>query len=185
MRISFPVLILGVMLALVGCDQKNSANVTVRDKDGSVTISANGQQFAMHGHDGAQGEVTISGNGGNFTVHAGDGKSVVVVNAAGVNVGSKLPTFVSIYPGAKVVSTMSGGDSRTGGGTVTFVSNAAPAAVIGFYRQKTASAGFRQNLDANDNGSLLYSATSGNRTVQVLASSDGSGTHAQITWSGR
>jgi uncharacterized Zn-binding protein involved in type VI secretion len=185
MRISIPVLMLGATLALAGCDQKNSANVTIKDKDGSVTISANGQQFAMHGHDGAQGEVTISGNSGNFTVHAGDGKSVVEVNAAGVNVSGKLPAFVAIYPGAKVVSTVSGGDGKTGGGTVAFVSNAAPAAVIGFYRQKAASAGFRQNLDANDNGSLLYSATSGNRTVQVLASSDGGGTHAQITWSGQ
>src|SRR6185503_3049484 len=102
MRISIPVLMLGATLALAGCDQKNSANVTIKDKDGSVTISANGQQFAMHGHDGA-------------------------------HVNSKLPAFVSIYPGAKVVSTVSGGDGKTGGGTVAFVSNAAPAAVIGFY----------------------------------------------------
>ena len=185
MRILFPVLTLGATLALAGCDQKNSANVTIKEKDSSITISANGQQFAVHGHDGAQGEVTISGNSGNFTVHAGDGKSVVEVNAVGVNVSGQLPAFVPIYPGAKVVSTVSGGDGKNGGGTVAFVSNAAPAAVIGFYRQKTASAGFRQNLDANDNGSLLYSAISGNRTVQVLASSDGSGTHAQITWSGQ
>jgi hypothetical protein len=175
----------GVTLALAGCDQKNSANVTIKDKDGSVTISANGQHFAMHGHDGAQGEVTISGNGGNFTVHAGDGKSVVEVNAAGVNVGGKLPAFVAIYPAAKVVSTVSGGDGKSGGGTVVFESNAAPPTVIGFYKQKVVAAGFRQNLDANDNGSLLYSASSGDRTVQVLASSDGNGTHAQITWAGQ
>ncbi|HEX3652254.1 MAG TPA: hypothetical protein VHU18_05450 [Rhizomicrobium sp.] len=182
---SISVLMLGATLALAGCDQKNAANVTIKNKDGSVVISANGQHFSVQGHDGAQSEVNISGNGGNFTVHAGDGKSVVEVNAAGVKVGGKLPAFVAIYPGAKVVSTVSGGDGKSEGGTVTFESNAAPAAVIGFYKQQTASAGFRQNVDINNNGSLMYSASAGDRTLQVLASSDSSGTHAQVTWSGQ
>ena len=81
MRILFPVLTLGCDARSGWLRSEEFANVTIKDKDGSVTISANGQQFAMHGHDGAQGQVTISGNSGNFTVHAGDGKSVVEVNA--------------------------------------------------------------------------------------------------------
>ncbi|HEY1962107.1 MAG TPA: hypothetical protein VGG69_06805, partial [Rhizomicrobium sp.] len=113
-----------------------------------------------------------------------DGSSSVDINANGVDVGGKLPAFVSVFPGAKVVSSATGSDAN-GGGTVVMETNSPPADVIGFYRTKAASAGFKQNLDANDAGSLLYSASSGSKTVQVLASKDAEGTHAQVTWSGK
>lgn len=172
-----------VALAIAGCDQDK--NVTVKDKNGSVTISANGQQVAVHASDAKDGDVTISGSGGNFTVHSSDGNSTVDVNANGVNVRGKLPSFVSIYPGAKVISVVSGGSDHGGGGTIAFETGAGPDDVIGFYKQKAAGSGFAQNLNANDAGSLLYSATSGTKTIQVLASRDSQGTHAQVTWSGR
>src|ERR1041385_370235 len=102
MRALLPIVLAGTLLA--GCDQKEGANVTVKDKNGDVTISANGQHFTMKANDGSHSEVTISGSGGHFTMHAGDGKSVVDINASGgVDVGGKLPGFVSVYPGAKVI----------------------------------------------------------------------------------
>jgi hypothetical protein len=184
MRTRFPLLTVAAMAMLMsGCDQNKS--VAVKDKDGDVTISANGQQFHVHANDGKQSDVTVSGNGGNVTVHSTDGNATVMVNAAGMNVSGKLPGFVNIYPGAKVVSTVNGGSASGGGGTVAFETGAAPADVIGFYKQKAAASGFTQNLDANDSGSLLYSATSGGKTIQVLASKDTGGTHAQVTWSGK
>lgn len=118
-------------------------------------------------------------------MHGDDGNSVVEINANGVHVHGKLPDFVAIYPGAKVVSSVTGGGANGGGGTLAFESDASPDAVIGFYKQKTARGGFRQNVDANDNGSLIYAATAGSKTIQVLASKDGAGTHAQVTWSGQ
>jgi hypothetical protein len=170
------------MLSLSGCDQ--GKNITIKDKNGSVTISANGQHVGVHASDGKDGDVTISGNGGNFTVHTSDGNSTVEVNANGVSASSNLPAFVNVYPGAKVVSSVSGGGDHGSGGTVAFETGAAPATVIGFYKQKAAASGFTQNLDANDSGSLIYAATSGDKTIQVLASKDSTGTHAQVTWSG-
>ena len=180
MRASVRILLAGVLL-LAGCGQKN--DVTVRDKNGSVTVSANGQHFIVRGNDGAHGDVTIAGNGERVVMHAGDGKSAVEINANGVNVSGKMPDFVSLYPGAKVVSSVTGGGAHGGGGTMAFETRAAPADVIGFYKQKTASGGFRQSVDENDNGSLIYAASSGSKTIQVLASKDGNGTHAQVTWS--
>jgi hypothetical protein len=186
MRARISLLLLAGMVGLAGCDQNKSADITVKDKDGSVSISANGQHFTMRGGDGKQGNVTISGNGEHFTMHATDGgKAVVDIDANGVNVRGKLPAFLGVYPGAKVTSSVSGGDNSGGGGTVVFETRSAPADVIGFYRQKAAAAGFQQTLDANDAGTLLYSASSGAKAIQVLASKDSEGTHAQVTWSGK
>jgi hypothetical protein len=184
MRTRIPLLLVVASAMLMsGCDQNKS--VTVKDKDGDVNISANGQQFHVHANDGKQSDVTVSGSGGNVTVHSTDGNATVEVNSAGVNVGGKLPGFVNIYPGAKVVSNINGGSTGNGGGTVAFETGAAPADVIGFYKQKASGSGFTQTLDANDAGSLLYSASSGSKSIQVLASKDSSGTHAQVTWSGK
>lgn len=168
-------------LLVASCGQKDSANIVVKDKDGGVTISANGQHFTMNAGDG-KNRVTINGNGEHFVMHAGDGRSEVRIDTNGVNVRGGLPAFVSIYPEAKVVSLVSGSAK---GGTMVLETKAAPDAVIGFYRQKAEGAGFKQILSANDAGNLLYGASSGPRTVQVLASKDGDGTHAQVAWSDR
>ena len=178
-------ILLGSLGLLAGCDQNKSADIHVKDKDGSVTISANGQHFTMQARDGKSGDVTVNGNGEHFTMHSSDGSSSVDINANGVDVSSKLPSFVSVFPGARVVSSASGSSANGGGGTVVMETKSSPADVIGFYKSKAASAGFKQNLDANDSGSLLYSAASGGKTIQVLASKDAEGTHAQVTWSGK
>jgi len=183
MQRNISLLVLAAALALAGCDQ--GKNVTIKDKNGSVTVSANGQHITVHSDNGKDGEVTINGNGTNYTVRSSEGNSTVEVNTKGVNVSGRLPAFVNIYPGAKVISSVNGGGSHNGGGTVAFETGATPAAVIGFYKEKAAASGFQQNLDANDAGSLIYSATSGTKTIQVLASKDSSGTHAQVTWSGQ
>src|SRR5437773_8943497 len=72
------------MFLLAGCDQNKGANVTIKDKDGNVTISANGQHFTMQGTDGKSGSVIISGHGDQFTMKTSDGKSLVEINANGV-----------------------------------------------------------------------------------------------------
>ena len=59
-----------------------------------------------------------------------DGKSLVEINANGVKITGNLPRFVGIYPGAKVTSSIAGGDSNGAGGTLVMESSAAPADVI-------------------------------------------------------
>ena len=185
MRLFATILLIGGVGLLEGCDQNKSADIHVKDKDGSVTISANGQHFTMQANGGKSGDVTVNGNGQHFTMHSSDGSSSVDINTNGVDVSSKLPSFVSVFPGAKVVSSATGSDANGGGGTVVMETKSPPADVIGFYKTRAASSGFKQNLDANDSGSLLYSASSEGKTIQVLASKDAEGTHAQVTWSGK
>lgn len=183
MRVYFPLVVAVSTFALAGCDQ--GKNVTVKDKHARVTISANGQQFAVQTNNRKKSDVTVSGNGADVTVHAPEGNTTVQVNANGVNTSGTMPAFVNIYPGATVVSSVNGGNAKGNAGTVTLETTALPSDVIDFYKQKAAASGFVQKVDANDFGALLYSATSGTKTIQVLASKDSKGTHAQVTWSGQ
>lgn len=183
MRARFLLVMLAGTALLAGCDQNKNA-VTVKDKNGSVTVSANGQHVTVQGGDNG-GNVTVSGNGSQVTMQADNGKSMVQINTGGVDTHGKLPGFVAVYPGAKVISSVSGSGGSGAGGTIQLEISATPDRVVEFYKQKTTAAGFQQTLDANDAGSLLYAATSGKRTVQVLPSADGTGTHAQVTWSGQ
>lgn len=178
-------LLAGSLLLLAGCDQNGGANVTVRDKDGTVTVSANGQHITVRGNDGSDANVTISGHGQQFSVKSDDGRSVVEINGSGVNVSGKLPAYIGVYPGAKVSSSMVGGDASGVGGTLIMDTNAQPADIIKFYKQKTDAAGFKQTLSMDQGGTLVYSAAAGERGIHVLAARTDSGTHAQVTWSGR
>lgn len=178
MRLS--VSLVAACLLLAACGQKDHADVVVKDKDGSLTISANGQHFTMQASDGSKGQVNINANGQRVTMHAADGSAVVNIDTHGVDTSGKLPAFISIYPGAHVMSLVTGNGQA---GTMTLQAKAAPAEIVGFYKQKAEGAGFKQTLSANDAGNLLYGATFAGRTVQVLASKDSDGTHAQVTWS--
>ena len=185
MRAFVPIFLAAGALLLAGCDQNKGANVTIKNKDGNVTISANGQHFTMQGTDGKSGSVIISGHGDHFTMKTSDGKSLVEINANGVKITGNLPRFVGIYPGAKVTSSIAGGDSNGAGGTLVMESSAAPADVIAFYRKKSDGAGFRQTLNMDQGGTLVYAAASGEKQLQVLAAKTDTGTHAQVTWSGK
>lgn len=185
MRGGVSIFIAGAALLLSACDQNKSADVKIRDKDGNVTISANGQHLSVQSAGGKNEEVTISANSQNFSMRANDGKSSVAINANGVNVSSTLPGFVTVYPGAKVTTTAAGEDSSSTGGTLVMETKAAPSEVIAFYKQKSEGAGFRQTLNMDQGGTLVYAATSGARQLQVLAAKTDTGTHAQVTWSGK
>jgi hypothetical protein len=60
---------------------------------------------------------------------------------------------------------------------------AAPADVIGFYKKRAEGAGFKETMNMNMAGQLMYAAQSGDETVQVMAAKTGDGTHAQVNWS--
>ncbi|HEX3164582.1 MAG TPA: hypothetical protein VHQ92_18565, partial [Pseudolabrys sp.] len=55
---------------LAACDQNSKSNdISVKGENGSVTISANGQNFTMKASDGKTANFSMSGNGGHFTMH--------------------------------------------------------------------------------------------------------------------
>jgi hypothetical protein len=164
MRAVLPLVLLAAAGLLAGCDQKPK-------EENHVSIA------------GKEGNVTISGNGQHMTMKADNGKTVVEVNSNGIG-STKMPDFAPLYPGAKVQAAVTA--SENGGGTVSFETNAQPADVIAFYKQKTGAAGLAEKLNMAAEGNLTYMAADadGKKTVQVVATKADPGSHVQVYWQG-
>jgi len=167
MRTALSMILASGLIVLSGCDQnkkEDGEKITIRDKDNHVTVSGNGQ---------------------HVTVHASDGNAQVDINTNGVNVTAKLPSFVAIYPGAKVATSAIGTDKDGAGGTLVMETKASPADVMGFYKQKALASGFKETMNMDMSGTLMFTGQSGDDTIHVLVSKADEGTHAQVTWSGK
>jgi hypothetical protein len=173
-------------VALAACDQNSKSNdVTVKGENGTVTISANGQNFTMKASDRKSGNFTMSGNGSHFTINASDGKQNVEINTTG-GVNAKLPDFVTVYPGGKVRSTTISAGKDGAGGSHSFETTASPAAVIAWYKQKAANEGLSKAIDMNMGPTTMFTANTegGKKTLQVIAASSAGGAQVQVNWSG-
>jgi hypothetical protein len=170
---------------LAACDQNpNSDKVTVNGQNGNVTISANGHQFSIKADGDKNGSFAMSGDNGHFTMHASDGKQTVDINSTGGSRDVHLPDFVTSYPGAKHQSTTIGSSVTGTTGAVTFETSDSPAAVISFYKQKSAGEGLSQVQDMNMGPMTMFTANAdgGKKALQVIASASGSGAHVQVNW---
>ena len=134
----------------------------------SVTISGNG------------GNVTVSGDSGHMIMKSDDGKTTVEVNSNGIG-NVAMPDFAPLYPGAKVLSSVTG-SGNGGGAMVMFKVAAAPADIIAFYKQKTAAAGMGETLNASEGAGMMFVASKDKKTVQVIATKSDSGTQVQVIW---
>ena len=155
-------------MVLAGCGKKHE------EESRHITIS------------GKDGNVTISGNGEHFTMKSDNGKTTFEVNAGGLGANVKMPAFLPLYPGAKVQSSLAGTDGKGGGGMVMFETGARPADVIGFYKQKSAAAGFTEsfNMQSGDMTTFASGAKEGKKGMQVVATKTDHGANVQVTWSG-
>ena len=173
---------------LAACDQNPKSNgVTIKGQNGSVTISANGQHFAINANGDKNGSFTMSGSDGHFTMKASDGDKTVVINSTGGLTHVHIPEFVAGYPGAKIQTTTIGSSPSGVSGTFTFETTDSPAAVIAFYKQKSADNGFSQVVNMNTGSATMFTANadSGKKVLQVMASTSGSGAHVQVNWTGK
>jgi hypothetical protein len=160
MRFGVIAVCLGVGVFVAACGKSD-------DKVG-VTIAGNG------------GNATISGNGAHMTMKTDDGKTTVEVNSNGIG-NVAMPDFAPLYPGAKVLSSVTG-SGNGGGAMVIFTAAAAPADIIAFYKQKTAAAGMSETLNASEGNAMTFIAGKDKKTVQVIASKSDSGTQVQLIW---
>jgi hypothetical protein len=173
---------------LAACDQNpKSDNVTINGRNGNVTISANGHQFSIKAEGDKNGSFSMSGDSGHFTMHASDGKQTVDINSTGGSRDVHIPDFVTSYPGAKRQSTTVGSSVTGTTGAVTFETTDSPAAVIAFYKQKSAGAGLSQAANMNMGPMSMFTANAdgGKKTLQVIASPSGSGAHVQVNWAAK
>ena len=180
---------IAMMPLLAGCDRNSKSNdVTVKGQNGTVTISANGQNFTMKASDDKNGNFSMSGSGGHFTMKASDGKQSVEINATGGGTHTKVPDFVAVYPGGKVESTTVSAGKDGNSGTLSFQTAATPAAVIAWYKQKAAGEGLAKAVDMDMGGTTMFTAHAEGekKTLQVVAASSGSGgAQVQVNWSAK
>ncbi|MGC9953185.1 MAG: hypothetical protein ABSD21_02760 [Rhizomicrobium sp.] len=148
---------------VAGCDQHPSKTVKIKGKDGSVTITSNGE---------------------HVTMKSDNGKTTVEINTNGLG-NQRLPDFAPVYPGAQVKGSVTA--QTEGGGTFAFESSAAPEKVIAFYKDKAKSAGLAEKLSMSGNGGMTYvaSADDGKKTLQVIAAKSGTGSQVEVYWAAR
>ena len=182
------ILLAASAILLAGCDQNPKSNdVSIKGQNGSVTISANGQNFTMKANDDKSGNFTMSANGGHFTMKASDGKQTVDINASGHGADVHLPDFVTDYPGARMKSTTVNAGASGAAGSIIFETPDSPASVIAYYKKKAADEGFTKGLDMSMGATTVFSANAegGKKTFQVIAAKSGSGARVQVNWSGK
>ncbi len=145
---------------VAGCDQHPSKTTKIKGKDGSVTITSNGE---------------------HATIKADDGKTTVEINSN--SLGSlKPPDFAPVYPGAQIKGSVMA--QTEGGGTFILESSAAPDRVIAFYKDRAKSAGLTEKLFMAGEGGATYmaSANDDKKTLQVVVAKAGAGSQVQVTW---
>ena len=98
------------------------------------------------------------------------------------------PAFAALYPGAQAdgPATIANGPAGPGG-LITFTTDAAPDAVVAFYRQRAEAAGLAPVMAMNQGEARAYGAAArkaDGATLQVVASPGEDGlTSVQLTWS--
>lgn len=124
---------------------------------------------------------------GHVTITGANGEKVEIGGTQ--DVAGKMPSYLPMYPGGEVKSSMFGNGKDGVGGMVAFHTSASAADIIAFYKGKATAAGMADQMDMNTGGTTMYVGTNAktNESVQVAATkaSDGAGTDVQLTWSNK
>jgi hypothetical protein len=150
-------------IALTGCGQKDESK-TVRTEGGG-TVTTETHSDGSHTY-----TVTDDKGGGQVTIGAGASGAMTY------------PAYAPAFPGAKVMSTISA--SGKPGGMVIFHADAAPAAVVAFYKKAATGAGLADLLNMQSGTTQSYSAINEKTHDQmtVVAAKTDDGTQVQLTW---
>jgi hypothetical protein len=149
---------IAIGLAIGGCDQKSE-----KKKD----------------------HVSITGGGHKITIQSDKGQAKVEIATDEKGLSVKTPDFVSIYPGAKVLSSLTGADDSANGGGVAYTTSASPADVIAFYRKKAKAEGMKETMNAEMGGTRILAAKNEKtgESFHVNAVPSDGGTQASLFWS--
>lgn len=144
-------------VGLAGCDDKSPAGV-------SAAAETLGAEVADAAEVGAKTASALA--------HAGSAEQI-----AGA------PAFVALYPGAQIQEPEAGSPAKQ----ITFITDAAPDAVIAFYKDRAESSGLHPMAAMNQGEARAYGASDRNeagKSIQVVASPGENGqTSVQLNWS--
>jgi hypothetical protein len=133
-------------------------------------------------------QVSVSRDSGKITIQSDNGKTKVEIATADSGLTAKLPDFVQLYPGAKIVSNMQGSAETGMSGGVIFTVKDTPDAVIAFYRSKAKAEGMTEAMNMQSNGARVFIASAKDKQhslhVSAAPSEDG-GSQVSVFWSGK
>jgi len=158
MRRIFTVVMIGAAIGLVGCGKTDTKTYS----------------------DGKGNNVSVSNTGDHMTITGANGEKVEF----GTGANAKMPSYLPLYPGAKVTASFSGQGKDGSGGMVAFHAAATPADIIAFYKQKAASAGMADTMNMDAGGTMTYMASNekAKTTLSVSATKGSDGSDGQVTW---
>lgn len=122
---------------------------------------------------------------GVAVVQAAPESTIAVADAAAID---GAPAFAALYPGAQADGPATVASGPTGpGGLITFTTDAAPDAVVAFYRQRAEASGLAPVMAMNQGEARAYGAAArqeNGASLQVVAApGEGGLTSVQLTWS--
>ena len=159
MRFMISCAIIAVAFGLSACGQSNTTTTSTADGTVTTTTTNEGSTTTVVGANGETAQITSGGAG-----------------------SVQLPESMPLYPGAKVTTSVSGGNTSQKTTSVAFETNATIDQVIAFYKQKAAGLGLTDVVSSSDGGTTMFMATKDETMVQIIASKGTSSTEAQLTW---
>ncbi|MEI9933024.1 MAG: hypothetical protein WDM89_21440 [Rhizomicrobium sp.] len=117
-----------------------------------------------HVYSDGKNTVAVANNGdGHMTVTGSNGEKMEF----GAGAEAKMPSYLPLYPGAKVTASFTGQGKDGSAGMVSFSTSDAPEAVIAFYKQKAGAAGMADTMNMNSAGTTVYVAANEKAKTQV------------------
>ncbi len=157
MRRIFTVVMIGAAIGLVGCGKTDTKTYS----------------------DGKGNNVSVSNAGDHMTITGSNGEKVEF----GTGASAKMPSYLPLYPGAKVTASFSG-QGKTARAACRLHAAATPADIIAYYKQKAASAGMADTMNMDAGGTMTYMASNekAKTTLSVSATKGSDGSDGQVTW---
>ena len=171
-------------VAIGACDQSSKSNDdTIQGENGSVTFATNGQNFTMTVSNHSNDNFALTG-GGLFTMKTYGGRHSVEIDGNHGEIRMKLPDFVPLYPAANVQGTKIESVAEGTEGTFLFETSDSPAAVIAWYKQKSARDGFLHPINVITGATTVFTtdADDGRKSLRIDATSSASSTQVHVDW---
>lgn len=114
------------------------------------------------------------GEAANIKIESADGSATVNIDGGGGD--AKLPLGLAVYPGAKVVSTMTTNADGKSGGMVVMESKADRDTVVAWYRKAVEAKGFKveSEITTQELKSISGRKDNGSFSLQVTPTENGS-----------
>lgn len=135
-----------------------------------------GEKTVYSDAEGNEVNVTREGDGdaSEIKITSADGSATVNIDSGATD--AKLPLGLSVYPGAKVVSTMTTNADGKSGGMVVMETGADRDTVVAWYRKAVEAKGFKieSEITTQDLRSIAGTKDGGSFSLQVTPNDSGS-----------